>query len=73
MEYRVELGGKVWKNGRKTHILGISGDMYRYTLNMYRYILCSGYFWPTCTGTPCSVFLVSTSVCILAITCLFII
>ena len=51
MEYRVELGGKVRKNGRKTHILGISGDMYRYTLNMYRYILCSGHFWPTCIGT----------------------
>ena len=51
MEYRVELGGKVWKNRRKTHILGISGDMYWYTLNMYRYILYSGHFRPTCTGT----------------------
>ena len=23
MKYRVELGEKIWKNGRKTHILGI--------------------------------------------------
>ena len=25
MEYRVELGSKIWKNGTKTHILGIFG------------------------------------------------
>ena len=23
MKYRVELGGKIWENGRETHILGI--------------------------------------------------
>ena len=51
MEYRVELGGKVWKNGRKIHILDILRDMYRYTLKVYRYTLCSGHFWPKCTGT----------------------
>ena len=51
MEYRVELSGKVWKNGRKIHILDILRDMYRYTLKVYRYTLCSGHFWPKCTGT----------------------
>ena len=50
MEYRVELGGKVLKNGRKIHILDILRDMYRYTLKVYRYTLCSGHFWPKCTG-----------------------
>ena len=44
----VETYGKM---GGKTHILGISGDLYRYTLNLYRYTLCSGHFWPKCTGT----------------------
>ena len=70
-------GGKIWKNGRKTHILGIFGDMYRYTLNLYRYILGSCRFWPTCTGigqtctgTPCSIL---TNVRILAITYSFLI
>ena len=54
LKYRVELGSKVWKNVRKTHILSTFGfgDMYRYTLNLYRYTLGSGRFWPTCTGTP---------------------
>ena len=51
MEYRVGLGGKIWKNGRKIHILDILRDLYRYTLNMYRYNLGSGLFWPTCRGT----------------------
>ena len=80
--WSIELvwGGKIWKNGRKTHILGISGDMYRYTLNMYRYMLGSGHFGPTCTGTDqgCTgtcdaLFPVSTSFRILAITCSFLI
>ena len=31
MEYWVDLGINIWKNGRKTHILGIFGDLYRYT------------------------------------------
>ena len=37
MEYGVDLGINIWKNGKKTHILGIFGDLYRYTLNLYRY------------------------------------
>ena len=51
LKYRVELGSKVWKNVRKTHILGIFGspvpvhfgfwsflaNVYRYTLGVYRY------------------------------------
>ena len=28
MEYRVDLGSKIWKNGRKIHILDILHDMY---------------------------------------------
>ena len=51
MEYRVDLGINIWKNGRKIHILDILRDLYRYTLNMYRYSLGSGHFGPTCTGT----------------------
>ena len=43
--------GKIWKNGRKHTFWAFSGDMYWYTLNMYRYILGSGHFGPTCTGT----------------------
>ena len=69
MDYRDELGGKMEE---KQTIWALFSDMYRYTLNM----LGSGHFWPTCTGTcwtctgtPCSVFPVSTSFRILAITC----
>ena len=51
MKYRVDLGINTWTNGRKIHLLGIFGDVYRYTLNMYRYTLCSGHFWPMYTGT----------------------
>ena len=51
MEYRVELGGKVWNNGRKIHILDILRDMYRYTLKVYRYTFGYGHFKPKCTGT----------------------
>ena len=68
------------KNRRKYTFWAIFGDMYRYTLNMYRYMLGSGHFGPTCTGTcqrctgTCSaLFPVSTSFRILAITCSFII
>ena len=39
------------KMGENTHSGHFSGDMYRYTLNMYRYMLGSGHFWPTCTNT----------------------
>ena len=31
MEYWVDLGINIWKNGIKTHILGIFGDLYQYT------------------------------------------
>ena len=51
MEYRVDLGINIWKNRRKIHILDILRDLYRYTLNMYRYSLGSGHFAPTCTDT----------------------
>ena len=30
--------GKIWKNGRKHTFWAFSGDMYQYTLNMYRYM-----------------------------------
>ena len=83
MKYRVELGGKIWKYGNmgeKHTFWAFFDDMYRYTLNMYRYMLGSGYFGPTCTGTcqgctgTCDVlFPISTSFCILVITCSFII
>ena len=65
------------KNGEIYHFLAFSGDLYQYTLDLYRYNLGSGCFWPTCigtgqtcTGTPCSIL---TSVCILAITFSFLI
>ena len=58
----------------------ISGDLYRYILNMYRYILGSVHFGPTCTGTgqgctgTCdALFPISTNFCILAITFSFLI
>ena len=47
----VIYGGKCMKNGGKYTFWAIFGDMYRYNLNMYRYILASGHFGPTCTGT----------------------
>ena len=80
MDYRVELGRKIWKNGRKTHILAFSGDMYRYTLNMYRYILGSGHFGQhvpvQVRAVPVHVlfcFAILTSFRILTITCSFLI
>ena len=94
MEYWVDLGINIWKNGRKTHILGIFGGLYRYT---FGHVLVQ----PSRTkpvpvqvlnrcGTssrtepvPVQVravlvqvvlcFFVLTSVCILAITCSFLI
>ena len=42
---------KCMKKGRKETFWAFPGDVYRYTLNMYRYTLCSGHFWPMCTGT----------------------
>ena len=33
------------KKGRKDTFWEFPGDVYRYTLNMYRYTLCSGHFW----------------------------
>ena len=44
----VEKYGKI---GEKHTFWAFFGDMYRYTLNMYRYMLRSGHFGPTCTGT----------------------
>ena len=74
---RSDLWKKVHENGRKYTFWAIFDDMYRYTLNMYRYSLGYGHFWPTCTdtgqtctGTPCSIL---TSVRILVITCSFLI
>ena len=51
--WSIELIGyqKYGKIGQKHTFLAFFGDMYRYTLNMYRYMLGSGHFWPTCTGT----------------------
>ena len=42
---------KYGKMEEQQTIWALFGDMYRYTLNMYRYMLGSGHFWPTCTGT----------------------
>ena len=39
------------KKRRKDTFWAFPGDVYRYTLNMYRYTLCYGHFWPMCTGT----------------------
>ena len=65
---------KCGKMGEKHTLWVIFGNIYRYTLNMYRYMLGSGHFEPTCTGTDqgCTgtcdaLFPVSTSFCILAI------
>ena len=72
MEYRVDWVTKYGKMGEKHTFWEIFGDMYRYTLNLYRYILGSGCFCPTCTSTgqtctitPCFIL---TSGRILAIT-----
>ena len=59
---------KYGKMEEKQTIWALFGDMYWYTLNMYRNMLGSGHVWPTCTGTPCSVFPISTSFRILTIT-----
>ena len=73
MRYRVDWGLNIWKNGRKTHNLGISGDFYRYKLKLYRYNFVTGHFWPSSTGTTATLFPVSTSFGNLAITCSFLI
>ena len=77
MDYRVELGGKMEE---KQTIWALFGDMYWYTLNIYRYMLGSGHFGPTCTGTgqgctgTCeALFPILTSFHILTINCSFII
>ena len=64
---------KYGKMEEKQTIWALFGDMYQYTLNMYQYMLGSGHFWPTCIGTPCSVFPILTSFLILAITFSFLI
>ena len=80
MEYRVDWVGKYGKIGEKYPFWAFFGDMYWYTLNLYRYMLGSGRFLPTCTstgqtstGTPCSGFFFLTSLRILAITYSFLI
>ena len=64
IKYGVDWVAKYGKMGEKYPFWAFFGDMYRYTLNLYRYMLGSGHFWPTCTGigqtctgTPCFVFL----------------
>ena len=42
---------KYGKMGEKYTFWAFFGDMYQYTLNMYRYSLGSGHFGPTRTGT----------------------
>ena len=73
LKCRVDWVSKYGKIDEKHTFWAISGDVYRYTL-------CSGRFWPMCTGThkgctgtPCSGFPVLTSFCILAITYSFLI
>ena len=73
LKCRVDWVSKYGKMDEKHTFWAIFSDVYQYTLNMYRYTLCSGQFWPMCTGTPCSVFPISTSFIILAITFLFLI
>ena len=73
LKCRVDWVSKYGKMDEKHTFWEIFGDVYRYTLNMYRYTLCSGRFWPMCTGTPCSCFPVLTSFRILAITFSFLI
>ena len=51
MEYRVDWVAKYGKMEQKHTFWAFFGDMYRYTLNMYWYMLGSGHFGPTCTGT----------------------
>ena len=51
IEYRVDWVSKYGKMGEKHTFLVFFDDMYRYTLNLYWYMLGSGRFWPTCTGT----------------------
>ena len=66
---------KYGKMDEKHTLWAIFGDVYRYSLNMYRYTFCSGHFWPMCTGThkgctgtQCSAFPMLTSFRVLAIT-----
>ena len=37
MEHWVDLGIKTWKNGEKYTFWAFFDDLYRYTLNLYRY------------------------------------
>ena len=51
LKCRVDGVSKYGKMDEKHTFWEIFGDVYRYTLNMYRYTLCSGHFWPMYTGT----------------------
>ena len=68
LKCRVDWVSKYGKMDEKHTFWEIFGDVYRYTL-------CSGRFWPMCTGThkgctgtPCSGFPILTSFRILVIT-----
>ena len=51
MEYRVDWVAKYGKMGEKYPFWAFFGDMCRYTLNLYRYMLGFGRFLPTYIGT----------------------
>ena len=51
LKCRVDCVSKYGKIDEKHTFWAIFGDVYRYTLIMYRYTLVSGHFWPMCTGT----------------------
>ena len=67
MEYWVDLGINIWKNGRKTHILGIFGGPVPVQPSRTEPVLVQ--VRNRC-GTPCSILI---SVHNLAITCTFLI
>ena len=51
LKCRVDWVSKYGKMDEKHTLWAIFGDVYQYTFNMYQYTLCSGHFWPMCTGT----------------------
>ena len=68
------------EKGEKTHNLGTSRRLLPVQLKFYRYKFVTGHFWPSSTGrtkgstgTTATLFPVSTSFGILAITCSFLI
>ena len=51
LKCKVDWVSNYGKMGEKHIFWEIFGDMYWYTLNLYRYTLGSGHLWPRCTGT----------------------